>query len=142
MNKSLKLDSFDFCLQCGTCCRKFLICLTYDEAKQIATGLQISFEDFEKTYIDPIWPDPNIYLLKRVNGACIFLKQAHELPVYRCSVHEFKSDGCLAFKPGLHKPECIEGLLTNWNITVNSSGELIGTEENLNRIQQHKLSCR
>lgn len=140
MNKNLKQDSLDFCLQCGTCCSKFIICLTYDEAERFARGLNISLEEFEKTYIDPVWPDPNIYLLKRVDGACIFLKQVNELPVYRCSIHEFKGDGCLAFKPGLHKTECREGLLTNWNITIDTSGELTGFEDDLNQIQQHILS--
>lgn len=98
------------CFRCGICCRKFQIRVNQQEAMQIARKLNILWTEFVTNYIDPRWPGTRSYLLRQVNGACVFLQQVDKSQVATCLIHPFRPESCRSWQAGLDKPECKEGL--------------------------------
>jgi Fe-S-cluster containining protein len=91
-------------------------------------------------YTDPRWPGTKSFLLKHVDGACIFLKADPSCKQFLCKIHGFKPACCLEWESGLNKQECLKGLLAIWHLTVDASGNLQGTPQDIQLFQEYKLS--
>ena len=106
-----KLETPDFpCLFCGICCSKFQPQLTLTEAHDLADKLGVNWKRFLSEYTDPRWPGTQSYLLRHVNGACIFLRTAEDKKQKLCLVNAIKPSCCLEWKQGIDRSECLEGL--------------------------------
>jgi hypothetical protein len=136
--KIVKLEEgeapFTLCFRCGVCCTKYQVRLNQVEARQIADGLGISWDEFLERYVDQRWPGVESFLLRQDNGACVFLKQKEDNQSI-CLIHPFKPSACQEWVPSLHRRECREGLAKYWGLRVGSQGELQGEEERIYRFQ-------
>ncbi len=138
------------CFRCGMCCR-YGVCLSSEEAETIYcyTGLLLSVflerielkqrdepvsEDgfkFSGDYNEPYWLEPPFFHILTRNGACFFLEPLTGTKETRCLIHAVKPVSCQTYSSGLSREWCREGLAEYWQLTVNSSGELVGTPERL-----------
>ena len=89
------------CIQCGVCCKIFLITLTEEEYRSgkyktmfSEFGMVEDFEEAEKN-------GANI-LAQQDDGSCIYLKNG------KCSIHEDKPSACKAFFCESKDPEFAE----------------------------------
>lgn len=126
MNIEIKSDYQ--CINCGTCCSKYLIRPGYLEARKIADGLGLQWDEFLQIYSDMSWPGPDKITFKRPGGRCVFLVQENEY-TFKCGIHSFKPRGCIEWNADFHRPECQTGLKKYWDININSAGELVGSDE-------------
>jgi len=121
------------CLRCGTCCSKFDVRVTGEEAEIICERIGITREEWINSYIDKRWPGTDSFILKRINKRCTFLKQNDDQNL--CSIHSFKPGLCVEWEGGIHRAECRDGLQRRWGITVDHDGNLIGTLATLQRFR-------
>jgi hypothetical protein len=136
-----KLETPDFpCLFCGICCSKFQPQLTLTEAHSLADKLGVSWERFRSEYFDPRWPGTQSYLLRHVNGACIFLHTAADKKQKLCLVNAIKPSCCLEWRQGIDRSECLEGLRESWNLTVDASGKICGYREKIQAFERFILA--
>jgi hypothetical protein len=119
------------CFYCGICCSKFQPRLSSTAAHNLADNLGISWERFLADYTDLHWPGTRSFLLRQLNSACIFLSSADQRKRTICAIHDFKPSACLEWKPGITRPECLEGLTKVWDLSVNSAGEICGSKEKI-----------
>ncbi len=135
-----KLEMPEFlCFCCGVCCTKFQPRLSLIEARMLARDLGVSWKQFRAEYIDPRWPGSQSYLLRQIDGACIFLHAGGSSEPKLCSVHAFKPPCCTEWKAGTDRSECLEGLKNDWDLAIDSSGKICGTEEKI-RAFEHFIS--
>ncbi len=120
------------CFRCAVCCIKFQVRLNLIEAHRIADHLGLPFEVFLERYTDHRWYGPDS-LLRQLDGACVFLVGDTGSKLRNCRIHMIKPQACRDWTPGLDRPECREGLAKHWQLSVNSSGQLEGSEENLQK---------
>lgn len=125
------------CLCCGTCCRKYQPRLTAGEVRLISAKLGISIEAFIKDYTDHRWPGTESYLLIHKNEACVFLQNDSVRSVSLCSIHAFKPACCWDWACGFEKPECQQGLKTNFGINVDASGQMEASPEQEHQLKEH-----
>ena len=97
------------CFHCGVCCYVFQPQVNLNEAQALAKKLGIKWEVFKAEYTDPRWPGTQTFLLRKENGACIFLKKTPD-GLSLCRIHSAKPSCCSEWQAGLDKPECREGL--------------------------------
>ncbi len=119
------------CFRCGTCCTKFQPQISLAEAQVLTQKLHISWEIFLQDYADSRWPGTMSFLLKHHDGACIFLTRSSDAKQSFCLIHAFKPACCRDWKAGLENPECREGLQDNWQLTMDSSGEICGPQDRI-----------
>jgi len=108
--------------------------LELKEASELAAQLNITVEKFIEEFTDSRWPSENSYLIRRRNGACIFLSHWKDAKITGCKIHSFRPKDCRDWVAGLNKPECCLGL-ADWDLTVGSSGSLCGTAESMERFR-------
>jgi Fe-S-cluster containining protein len=118
------------CFRCGICCRKYQVRLTSAEAQNIGQQLKLDSAEFLSKYTDPRWPDPDTFLIRHRNGACIFLELGTGKKESRCLIHSFRPQDCRDWTPGLARPECQQGL-AQWGLTINTNDEIAGTADTL-----------
>jgi Fe-S-cluster containining protein len=119
------------CFQCGVCCTRYQVRLSLVEARQIAYELGFDWDDWLDRYVDKRWPGTDTFLLRRCNGACIFLEHTEESKKSNCLIHRFKPSVCRIWTPSLYCKECREGLAKFWQLAVSPLGRLQGPEEKL-----------
>ncbi len=117
------------CLRCGTCCSKFDVRVSMDEAHRITDRIGITWDEWMNSYINDRWPGTESFILRRHNGKCIFLKEKGEQSL--CSIHSFKPSLCIEWNQGPQHKECQQGLQKRWGIVVDNSGTLNGTQQAL-----------
>ncbi|MCX6013137.1 MAG: YkgJ family cysteine cluster protein [Chloroflexi bacterium] len=125
---NIEVTSHYQCISCGTCCSKYIIRPGYLEARRIADGLGLSWDDFLEKYSNMAWPSPDKVEFKRPGGRCVFLVQEND-HTFKCGIHSFKPRGCIEWNSDFHRPECQAGLKKYWDITVNSAEEFEGSDE-------------
>ncbi len=131
----LEMPEF-LCVCCGVCCTKFQPQLNLIEARKLALNLGVGWEHFRAEYIDPRWPGSRSYLLRQINSACIFLRATGSNGPKLCSIHAFKPPCCTEWKSGIDRSECVEGLKKVWDLTIDSSGKLCGSEEKIRAFER------
>lgn len=122
------------CFRCGVCCTKYQTHLNLVEARRIADYLELPLEVFLDRFADHRWYGMD-NLLCQLNGACVFLNRDPNGKLNNCRIQPVKPEACRDWKPGLHPPECREGLARSWQLSVNSSGQIEGSEEKLDEFQ-------
>ncbi len=105
------------------------------EAQQIADHLAISLKKFLEDYADPRWPGTNTYLLQHKAGVCVFLEQKNGSAIGLCRIHAFKPTACRQWSASLYRKECRQGLNRYWGLSVDDSGKIIGSSEDLQHFQ-------
>lgn len=121
------------CFRCGVCCTKYNVRISFLEARRIADGLGISWRDFLSRYVSRDGANPESFLLRRKEKACIFLENTGDSNMSRCLIHAFKPSSCKEWNPSLYRRDCQEGLARYWGLGVGSSGLPEGPEQNLQR---------
>ncbi len=122
------------CFRCGVCCIKYQVPLNQAEAQRIADYLVLPLETFLDRFADHRWPGTDS-LLCHFDGACAFLSYDPTGKVNNCSIHAVKPAACRDWRQGLNPPECRDGLAKHWQLSVNSSGQLEGSEEKIATFQ-------
>lgn len=122
------------CFRCGVCCTKYQAPLNYIEAQRIADHLGLPLKVFLDRFADHRWHGPDS-LICQLKGACVFLDYDPNSKHNNCRIQQVKPSACRDWKPGLHPPECREGLARYWQLSVNSVGQLEGSEEKLGKFQ-------
>jgi len=125
------------CFRCGVCCTRYQVRLDLIKARRICDELGLKWNMFPGRYIDSQWPGSDSFLLRKENGACIFLKDTNIPGSKVCLIHMFKPSACRDWSPSLHRHECQQGLAKYWNITVNDEGKLCGSDERILLFRQY-----
>lgn len=75
------------CTGCGNCCKSLMINVTKEEAEALASRLQISVEDIKEKY------------LEESEGGKMVISSipCHFLSGTRCSIYEYRFEGCREF---------------------------------------------
>ena len=121
------------CFRCGVCCTKYQIYLTLIEARRIADELGLTWEEWVDRYTSQSWAGSDSFLLRRCNGACVFLECAKGSNITRCLTQPFKPSACREWNPSLYQRDCQEGLAKYWGLTVSPLGQLQGSDQDLRR---------
>ena len=122
------------CFRCGVCCTEYQVPVDQTEVNRIADSLGLSLALFSDKYIDPHWYRPGSFLLRHCDGACIFLERGAGRSAY-CLIHSVRPAACRDWTPSLYRRECRAGLTKYWQLTVDSSGQLQGSEQALRLFQ-------
>ena len=125
-----KVESPIACFRCGICCTEYQVNFSLAEGQRIADRFGLVWGEFLNRYVDKSWPGINNFLLRKRNGACVFLKRIRGSKVTRCRIHAFRPSSCIDWEPGLYHRECQKGLADYWGLTVNLSGQLEGSSQN------------
>ncbi len=78
------------CFRCGICCTEYQVNLSVAEGQRIADRLGLVWEEFLNRYVDKSWPGIKNFLLRKRNGACVFLERIEGSKVTRCRIHAFR----------------------------------------------------
>ena len=116
------------CFLCGVCCTKYQIHLTLIEARRIADELGLNWEEWLDRYTGLGWPGSDSFLLRRYNGACVFLEHVEGSYITRCLIQPFKPFACREWNPSLYQRDCQEGLVKYWRLKVSPLGQLEGSD--------------
>lgn len=119
------------CFRCGICCVRYQVLVTETEARDIVRRLGITWQQWLDRYINPAWPGTDSFIIRQVDGACIFLENSSAGNTARCVIHPFRPVSCREWAPGLDQRECREGLSRYWELTVAPSGQIEGTRDKL-----------
>jgi Fe-S-cluster containining protein len=114
------------CFRCGICCTEYQAIISVEEKQRIADKLEITPEDFQSRYTDKRWPGAESFLLRKLNGSCIFFERIEGSKATRCRIHAFRPSSCVDWVPSLYRRECRRGLAKYWGLVVDSSGHLEG----------------
>ena len=128
------------CFRCGICCRRYRVRLSLVEGRCIADGLRLTWNEFQRKYIEKHWRGADTFFLRQNRGACSFLEHAEGSNKTSCSIHPFKPYACRDWTPSLYRCDCQEGLAKYWGLTVGCSSELRGPEERIERFQSFLAS--
>ena len=101
----------------------------------IAGHLGMSLQKFLDECTDPRWPGTETHLLRHADGMCLFLERKEGKAKWLCRIHTFKPDACLQWAAGLEKKECRHGLSRYWGLSVDNSGSMTGSVEDLECFQ-------
>jgi Fe-S-cluster containining protein len=119
------------CFCCGICCSKYQAYLESGEAQKIADHLGVSLQKFLDDSGDPRWPGTDTHLLRHKDGKCIFLEQKDGSALSICWIQTFKPIACRQWAASLNKKECRQGLSCYWRLSVDDSGKITGSSEDL-----------
>jgi Fe-S-cluster containining protein len=114
------------CFRCGMCCTEYQVNLSLEEGQRIADRLGLVWEEFLDRYVDKSWPGVYNFLLRKRNGACVFLERVGGSKVTSCRIHAFRPSSCMDWVPSLYRRECQRGLAKCWGLAVSPSGHLEG----------------
>jgi Fe-S-cluster containining protein len=123
------------CFCCGICCSDYQPHLDLTESQNIADHLGISLQQFYDDCTDPRWPGTDTHLLLKKDGMCLFLEQKEGSTKWLCQIHDFKPDACRRWTASLSQKECLRGLSRYWGLSVDDSGKMIGSPEDLKNFQ-------
>ena len=123
------------CFRCGVCCIKYQAPLNSVEAGLIADYLELPLDVFLDRFTDHRWPAGPERLLCHLNGACVLLNSEQDGKLNNCRIHLVRPKACCDWEAGLDRKECRDGLAKHWQLSVNSSGQLEGSEEKLGEFQ-------
>ncbi|MDD5288756.1 MAG: YkgJ family cysteine cluster protein [Dehalococcoidales bacterium] len=123
------------CFCCGICCTGYQAHLDLAEAQAVADHLGVSLQKFLDEYTDPRWPGVATHLLLHKAGKCVFLDQKEGNPIGLCRIHDFKPVACRQWSASLNKKECRQGLSRYWGLSVDDSGDIVGSTEELKVFQ-------
>ena len=118
------------CFCCGICCSKYYIRISVDEALGIAARLDVSWDEW-LGYTDPVHSNAHYHVLKRPGGECVFLEHVPDPGISICRIHQFKPSICREWVSTLYQPDCKEGLMRDWGLSVTHQGEPEGSPEKL-----------
>jgi Fe-S-cluster containining protein len=124
-----QVEPFMSCFRCGICCTEYQVNLSLAEGQRIADRLGLVWEEFLNRYTDKSWPGNKNFLLRKHNGACVFLERIEDSRVTRCRIHTFKPSSCMDWVPSLYRRECQKGLANYWGLAVSLSGQLEGSTQ-------------
>ncbi|MFP4641802.1 MAG: YkgJ family cysteine cluster protein [Dehalococcoidia bacterium] len=110
------------------------------EAQRIADGLGLTWDQFLDKYVDQRWPGEESFLLRQINGVCVFLRNESDQKC-TCMIHHFKPSACLEWTASVCRPECQEGLARYWGLTVGQTGQLSGPKEKLGDFISFLSTC-
>lgn len=96
------------------------------EALVIAGKLGLTWEEFQKDYLDDTWPGVRTVLARHISGRCIFLEPQPDGLVYFCRIQTFKPVSCIEWQADLSKEDCRAGLSQNWQLEVDPENRLCG----------------
>jgi Fe-S-cluster containining protein len=116
------------CFLCGVCCTKYQVHLTLIETRRIADSSGLAWEEWLERYTIQGWPGSDNFMLRRHNGACVFLEQVEVSTIARCLIQSFKPFACREWNSSLYQRACQEGLAKYWGLTVGPSGQLEGSD--------------
>ena len=119
------------CFRCGVCCTRYQVRLSPVEARRIADELGLTWEEWVDRYTSQSWAGSDSFLLRRCNGACVFLERAKGSNITRCLTQPFKPSACRERNPSLYQRDCQEGLAKYWGLTVSPLGQLEGSDQDL-----------
>ena len=119
------------CFRCGVCCTKYRARPDFIEARRIADELGLTWETWLERYADPSCPRTDSFLLRRDNGACVFLKHEKGNKVSSCLIYSCRPSACADWSPSLYRPACQHGLTKYWELAVSTSGRIEGSEQQL-----------
>jgi Fe-S-cluster containining protein len=123
------------CFCCGICCGDYQPHLELTESQMIADHLGVSLQKFLDDCTDPRWPGTDTHLLLHKDGRCVFLEQKEGKAIWLCRIHAFKPAACRQWTASLSQKECRRGLSRYWGLSVNDSGKIIGSTEELQCFQ-------
>ena len=123
------------CFCCGICCTGYQAHLELTETQQIADHLGVSLQEFLDDCTDPRWPGVDTYLLKHKARGCVFLNQENGSATGLCRIHSFKPTACRQWSANLYRKECRQGLNRYWGLSVDETGQIVGSSENLQCFQ-------
>ncbi len=121
------------CFRCGICCSDYQAILSMAEGQRIADKLELTPDEFQNRYTDKRWPGTKNFILRKTDGACVFLERTNGSNVTSCLIHPVRPSACRAWVPGLHRRECQAGLARYWSLRVSPAGSVAGTPE---RVQE------
>jgi Fe-S-cluster containining protein len=124
-----QVEPFMSCFRCGICCTEYQVNLSLAEGQRIADRLGLVWEEFLNRYTDKSWPGNKNFLLRKHNGACVFLERIEGSKVTHCRIHAFKPSSCMDWVPSLYRRECQKGLANYWGLAVSLSGQLEGSTQ-------------
>ena len=130
------------CFRCGECCTRYRVRLSLIEARRIADDLGLSLDAFLEKYLDQRWLGHDSFLLRLQDGSCVFLERKAVNRERLCLIHHLKPGACRDWTPSLYRKECKEGLAKHWNLTVNETGQVEGSTEDIKRFQGFIESTR
>ena len=123
------------CFCCGICCSDYQPHLDMKESQTIADHLGVSLQKFIDDCTDPRWPGTDTHLLLHKDGMCIFLEKKEGKAKWLCRIHAFKPAACRQWTASLSQKECRQGHSRYWGLSVNDSGQIIGSIEDLQCFQ-------
>ena len=124
-----QVPPFTICFRCGICCSDYQAILSMAEGQRIADKLELTPDEFQNRYTDKRWPGTKNFILRKRNGACVFLEQIHGSNVTSCLIHPVRPSACRAWVPGLYRRECQAGLARYWGLRVSPAGSVEGAPE-------------
>jgi len=130
------------CFRCGECCTRYQVRLSLIEARRVADGLGLSLDAFLEKYVDKRWLGLSSFLLRLEDGACIFLERKAVNRERLCLIHHLKPGACRDWAPNLYRKECRGALAKHWNLTVNETGQVEGSTEDIKRFHGFIESIR
>jgi len=130
-DSKVQVEPIIACFRCGICCTEYQVNLSLAEGQRIADRLGLVWEEFLNRYVDKSWPGIKNFLLRKHNGACVFLERMEGSKVTRCRIHAFRPSSCMDWVPSLYRRECQKGLAKYWGLAVSPSGQLEGSTENV-----------
>ncbi len=79
------------CTQCANCCSSLGVYLTEDDAKRLASGIDVSLDSIITTYIDREAAQKEDEWGKFKTSPCVFLKNK------LCTVYEYRPNSCRTY---------------------------------------------
>jgi uncharacterized protein len=132
---SSKGDAVFPCFYCGICCSDYQPHLDLTESQNIADHLGISLQQFYDDCTDHRWPGTETHLLLHKDGKCLFLEKKEGKAKWLCRIHAFKPAACRQWTAGPSQKECRQGLNRYWELSVDNSGKMTGSPEDLKTFQ-------
>jgi Fe-S-cluster containining protein len=125
------------CFCCGVCCSGYQVEMDLDEAQRIAGLLDLPWQEFVNSHVDPRWPGARTLVLRHDAGKCVFLDQEADSSIGLCRIHAFKPKVCIEWKASSDRKECRQGLSRFWNLTVGEDGQVVGAPDALLSFQTY-----
>ncbi len=124
-----QVEQLSVCFRCGICCTEHQVNISLAEGQLIADRLGLVWEEFLNRYADKSWPGIRNFLLRKHDGACVFLERVEGSKVTCCRIHAFRPSSCMDWVPSLHRRECQKGLANYWGLAVSLSGHPEGSAQ-------------
>jgi Fe-S-cluster containining protein len=96
------------CRRCGVCCTRHQAYARENEIERITSFLEITREEWDRSFDDPRWRLGDFRLIKHGEKGCAFLNFENGLAA--CAIYSVRPACCADWEPGQGKKECREGL--------------------------------